>query len=125
VTRTERRELTAGVSGNALPIDVATIAATINRALRENAGRLDLSGLAEREEVLRGHIDLLLPEARDARGRLWHGSIEWHRRTVRLDGVERQARRGLRGGPLPAHIQVQQLARDCQWLLNQHTAGTR
>lgn len=103
------------------PICVATVNATVSRALRTNVGRLDVGVLTDLEALLRGHIALLLPPEREASDRLWHGSIEWHRQTARLDGIERQTQQGLGETPLAAHIQVQQLARDCQWLLNQHT----
>jgi hypothetical protein len=107
------------------PLDVVTVDATISRALRVNAGRLDLVQLGELEEDLRGHICLLLPEAREAAGHLWRGSTEWHRRIVRLDGIERQVTQGAGDAPLAAHIRVQQLARDCRWLLNEHEADAR
>lgn len=119
---TERAQPTAGAGvADEPPIDVAAIDATISRALRVNAGRLDVKVLGDLEEELRGHIGLLLPEARAEAGRIWHGSIEWHRQTTRLDGIERQARQGLGDTPLAAHIQVQQLARDCRWLVTLHT----
>jgi hypothetical protein len=121
---TERAQLTTGVPMGTLSIDVVIIDATISRALRENAGRLDLKRLAELEEELRGHIALLLPGARDAADSISSGSIELRRLNMRLDGIEQLVRRGLNGTPLAAHIQVQQLARDCQWLL-QYTANTR
>ncbi|MCZ1006121.1 DUF6415 family natural product biosynthesis protein [Streptomyces lydicus] len=117
---TERAQWKAGaVARDEPPIDLDAIEATITRALRVNAGHLDVGVLRELEEELRGHVDLLLPEARTAAGCIWHGSIEWHRQTARLDGIERQAMQGVGGSPLAAHVQVQQLARDCQWLLNQ------
>ncbi|MFH8573797.1 DUF6415 family natural product biosynthesis protein [Streptomyces sp. NPDC017993] len=114
------QQVPVNVARETLPIDVVTIDETISRALRVNVGRLDLVQLGELEEELRGHIGLLLPEARDAAGRIWRGSPEWHRRIVRLDGIERQVKQGISDAPLASHFQVQQLARDCQWLLDDH-----
>ncbi|MFG2397078.1 DUF6415 family natural product biosynthesis protein [Streptomyces lydicus] len=108
-----------------LPIDEDTITATLHQALRTGSGCPDLDELGALEEKLRGHIALLLPRARESARLLWHGSIEAHRLTARLDGIERQACQGLGDGPLAAHVQVHQLARDCQWLLARHTAGSR
>lgn len=71
---------------------------------------------------MRGHIALLLPEVRGSARKLWPNSIEAHRLKARLDGIERQTGQGLGQGTLSAHVQVHQLARDCQYLLAQHTA---
>ncbi|WP_432002995.1 DUF6415 family natural product biosynthesis protein [Streptomyces sioyaensis] len=103
-------------------IDADTISATIIQALCMGSGRLDRTELEHLEEALRGHIALLLPDARTAARRLWHGSIEAHRITARLDDIARQTRQGLGQGPLSAHVQVRQLARDCQWLLTRRAA---
>ncbi|MFG2226960.1 DUF6415 family natural product biosynthesis protein [Streptomyces sp. NPDC048644] len=105
------------------PVDAETITATIDearalRGLAAKAGDLDIVAT-----TLRGHIALLLPEIRGVVDRLWHGSIETHRLTARLDGIENQAKQAPRPGTLAAHVQVQQLARDCQWLLARHTGG--
>ncbi|MGD3105816.1 DUF6415 family natural product biosynthesis protein [Streptomyces sp. YGL11-2] len=106
-------------------IDAETISETIREALRVGSGRPDLTTLAALEEVLRGHVALLLTEAREmARGR-WPSGCEVSRLTARLDGIERQMRQGLGDGALSAHVQVHQLARDCQWLLAHHAAGSR
>ncbi|MCR8573435.1 DUF6415 family natural product biosynthesis protein [Streptomyces sp. Isolate_219] len=107
------------------PIDSDTIGETIHRALRIGSGRPDFEELGALENDLCGHIALLLPEAREAAARLWHGSIEAHRLTARLDGIEWQTTQGLGHGPLSAHVQVHQLARDCQYLLARHTAAAR
>lgn len=107
---------------SAEPLDAETIGETICRALCLGTAPFDSAVLVGLEEELRGHIGLLFPEVRDAAGRIWRGSTEWHRRIARLDGVERQVKQGISDAPLAAHIQVQQLARDCQWLLTQHKA---
>ncbi|WP_432092209.1 DUF6415 family natural product biosynthesis protein [Streptomyces sp. bgisy100] len=101
-------------------IDQETIQAVIDRALRTGTGRLVMDELTEMEELLRGHIGLLLPDAEAAADRLWHGSLTWYQCRARLDGIRRQLKQDLGDRPLAAHIQVTQLARDCQWLLVHH-----
>ncbi|MGP8302131.1 DUF6415 family natural product biosynthesis protein [Streptomyces inhibens] len=106
-------------------IDVSTIEETIARAQVLRGRAPDTGELGDLEELLRGHIALLLPKARQSARGLCHGSIEAHRLTARLDGIERQTRLGLGSGALSAHVQIHQLARDCQWLLAQHAAEAR
>ncbi|MFF2807675.1 DUF6415 family natural product biosynthesis protein [Streptomyces sp. NPDC058000] len=105
-----------------LPVDVETMSTTIRRALRLGFGRPAPATLNDLEQELRGHIALLLPEVRESARQLRPSSIEAHRLKARLDGIERQTSRGLGQGVLSAHIQVRQLARDCQYLLARHTA---
>ncbi|MFI7102648.1 DUF6415 family natural product biosynthesis protein [Streptomyces sp. NPDC050161] len=97
-------------------LTVETINTTIHQALHLRTARPDLGVLAELEQELRAHIARLLPNARESVSRLRHGG-EAHRLTARLDAIAHQARQGLGPGPLSAHVQVQQLARDCAWLL--------
>ncbi|MFJ9417833.1 DUF6415 family natural product biosynthesis protein [Streptomyces sp. NPDC101227] len=107
------------------PIDADTIRGTIRRALQLGSGRLDLSSMVMLEEELRGHIALLLPEAREAAHRRWPAGGESHQRRARFDGIEQQMKQGLGEGPLSAHVQVQQLTKDLQYLLVLHTAEAR
>ncbi|WP_432093734.1 DUF6415 family natural product biosynthesis protein [Streptomyces sp. bgisy100] len=102
------------------PIDEVTIQATIERALRTGTGRLDMDELTAVEELLLGHIQLLLPDAEAAVDRLWRGSLTWYTARAKLDGIHRQVKQGVGDGPLSAHIQVSTLASDCQWLLVHH-----
>ncbi|MCB5909826.1 DUF6415 family natural product biosynthesis protein [Streptomyces pinistramenti] len=88
------------------------------RGLTAEAVDLDLVAA-----TLRGHIALLLPVVRGAAEHLWHGSIQAHRLMARLDGIENQTKQAPGPGTLAAHVQVQQLARDCQWLLDRHRGG--
>ncbi|MFF7411682.1 DUF6415 family natural product biosynthesis protein [Streptomyces lydicus] len=106
-------------STHADPIDVATIRATIVEALQLGSGPLNLSALAGLHEVLRGHVHLLLPGARDAADRMWRGGGSWYQRVARLDSVTWQAGQELASDPFAAMVQVQLLARDCDWLLDQ------
>ncbi|MFF4602718.1 DUF6415 family natural product biosynthesis protein [Streptomyces sp. NPDC001339] len=107
------------------PIDRETISTTIQRALRVGSGRPAPGVLRDLEEELRGHIGLLLLEVRKPARYPEAGSIEEHRLKARLDGIERHTRQGLGQGALSAHVQVHQLARDCQYLLAWHMAEAR
>lgn len=51
-------------------------------------------------------------EAADGRGR------------ARMNSIRYQTSVGLGDGLMSAHMQVRALARDCQWLAEQHSAGT-
>ncbi|WP_399123440.1 DUF6415 family natural product biosynthesis protein [Streptomyces sp. N2A] len=100
-----------------LPVDVKAISETAHHALRLGFDRPAPAVLADAEEELRGHVALLLSEARKAARHLELGSIEAQRLKDRLEAVERNAQQGLGDGRLSAHVQVRQLARDCQYLL--------
>ncbi|MFJ9855204.1 DUF6415 family natural product biosynthesis protein [Streptomyces sp. NPDC101150] len=107
------------------PIDADTMRKTIRRALQLGTGRLELTSMTALEEELRGHIALLLPEAREAAHHRCPAGGESHERTSRFDGIEQQMKQGLGEGQLSAHVQVQQLAKDLQYLLVLHTAEAR
>lgn len=98
--------------------DLDAMRYTISRARGQSSVPLRYDELTELESELRGHIDRLLPTTREAVDRLWHGGTVWHQQISRLDGIERQVGQGLGTGVLSAHVQVQQLAKDCQWLLD-------
>ncbi|WP_435604419.1 DUF6415 family natural product biosynthesis protein [Streptomyces sp. bgisy130] len=114
-------EAVVGVTGQQ-PIDVATIRASIARAQTLRRESPELDELVELEALLRGHIEVLLPEVQAAYDRLWRGSVGWSRGAGRLSGVRFQVRQGLGEGVVSAHVQVNQLARDCQWLLDEREA---
>ncbi|PJJ03700.1 hypothetical protein BX264_4090 [Streptomyces sp. 2333.5] len=99
-------------------IDLDTVRFTISRARGQSNVPLHYGELTELESELCGYIDRLLPSAKGAVDKLWHGGIAWHQRISRLDGIERQVGQGLGTGVLSAHVQVQQLAKDCQWLID-------
>ncbi|WP_407555455.1 DUF6415 family natural product biosynthesis protein [Streptomyces sp. Pv4-95] len=102
-----------------LPIDAETIGETIRRALGMGAAPLDAEAMAEVEEVLSGHIGLLLPEVRKAAEQLPPSSAEAHRLRARLDCIQQQSQLQAHHA-LRVHVQVQLLARDCHWLLARH-----
>ncbi|MEC4019404.1 DUF6415 family natural product biosynthesis protein [Streptomyces sp. H27-D2] len=99
------------------PVDRDTIQKTIGRGLTERSAPLRYEELAELEQLLRGHIHLLLPAVEAKVDRMWHGGREWYGHRARLDGIRRQVEQGLGVGLISAQLQVHQLARDCRWLL--------
>ncbi|MEJ8651532.1 DUF6415 family natural product biosynthesis protein [Streptomyces sp. MS1.AVA.3] len=116
---TERAQLTA--AEDAPPIDVVTIEATIAQAVRAGTRPAVTGDLVDLHTLLCGHIALLIPSVRAAAELLWHGGHEWHRQTARLDGIERQVAHGLGDSDFSRIVQVQLLARDCRWLLDECT----
>ncbi|MFI5521498.1 DUF6415 family natural product biosynthesis protein [Streptomyces platensis] len=108
------------------PIDVATVQSTIDDARALRGSSVKPGELVALELSLRGHISELLTEAKAAADRMWRGSMEWSVLTGRLSGIRFQADRGLGDGVLAAHVQIAQLALDCQWLLDEYGgAGNR
>ncbi|MFF8900743.1 DUF6415 family natural product biosynthesis protein [Streptomyces lydicus] len=101
-------------------VDRNLIQQTIERAQGLRRTAADADELVRTVEALRGHIALLMPDAEEATNRLWRGSIEWSRRTGRLSGVRFQAGQVPGPGRLSVHVQLGQLARDCQWLLDDY-----
>ncbi|MGW2021067.1 DUF6415 family natural product biosynthesis protein [Streptomyces decoyicus] len=102
-------------------IDVDTIGETVAKAIRSGSGPAASGDLVDLEALLRGHIAVLLPLARDAADLLWRGSLDWHRQTARIAGIERLVGQGLGDSDFSAIVQVQLLARDCRWLLDECT----
>ncbi|GCD37916.1 hypothetical protein OEIGOIKO_05726 [Streptomyces chrestomyceticus JCM 4735] len=99
--------------------DTAEIQRTITSALSMRHGRTSLPALADMDRRLREHIEYLLPEAEKVVGGLWRGSIDWYRGSSVLDAIRDHAR-PLPASPLSALVDVEQRARHCQWLLDQH-----
>lgn len=106
-------------------IDILTIEETIKRAHGVSRGQLPLSALVELEARLRGHLAVLGGPARKAADQMWHGGVKRHRRITRLDGIERQAAQEPSPLPFTALIEVQLMARDCQWLLDGYKENWR
>ncbi|MFG2098945.1 DUF6415 family natural product biosynthesis protein [Streptomyces sp. NPDC048612] len=105
------------------PIDIATVQSTIDEAQALRGSSAEPRELADLELLLRGHIAELLVEAKDSADLMWRGSMEWSLLTGRLSGIRFQAGRGLGEGVLSAHVQIAQLALDCQWLLDEYGGG--
>ncbi|MEU3986767.1 DUF6415 family natural product biosynthesis protein [Streptomyces platensis] len=99
-------------------LDLNTVRYAISRARGQSSAPLNHEALTELEAELCTYIDRLLPAAKEAVAKLWHGGTAWHQQISRLDGIEHQVGQGLGAGVLSAHVQVQQLAKDCQWLIN-------
>ncbi|MGW7249014.1 DUF6415 family natural product biosynthesis protein [Streptomyces decoyicus] len=117
-------EATATSHARRAPLDLNTVRYTISRARGQSSAPLNHEALTELETELSSYINRLMPAAKEAVAKLWHGGTAWHQQISRLDGIERQVRQGLGAGALSAHVQVQQLAKDCQWLID-HTDCAR
>ncbi|KOG41458.1 hypothetical protein ADK74_20250 [Streptomyces decoyicus] len=102
-----------------------TIEETIKMALGASRRQLQVSTLVDLEAQLRGHIALLQEPARKAADQMWHGGVKWHRLITRLDNIERQAAQERSPMPFGALIEVQLMARDCQWLLDGYRESWR
>ncbi|MYT17001.1 hypothetical protein YWIDRAFT_06593 [Streptomyces sp. SceaMP-e96] len=103
---------------NGRDLDLGIVHDTISRARGQSSVPLNYDELSKLEAELCGYIAQLLPPAKKAVDKLWHGGTAWHQQISRLDGIERQVGQGLGTGVLSAHVQVQQLAKDCQWLID-------
>ncbi|MFI2257456.1 DUF6415 family natural product biosynthesis protein [Streptomyces tubercidicus] len=103
---------------NGKGLDLDKVRCTISRARGQSSVQLHYDELTALESELRGYIAQLLPAVKNAVDKIWHGATAWHQQVSRLDGIERQAGQGLGTGVLSAHVQVQQLAKDCQWLID-------
>ncbi|WP_208881954.1 DUF6415 family natural product biosynthesis protein [Streptomyces armeniacus] len=97
-------------------MDIHAIRTTVDRALRPLA-RPARPDMVELEQLLREHVEQLLPAAEFAIEQMWHGSVDWWDHRTQLDRIRRDADRGLGDSPLSAHVQVRHLARDCATLL--------
>ncbi|MDT0377560.1 DUF6415 family natural product biosynthesis protein [Streptomyces sp. DSM 42041] len=98
-------------SADALPVDPDTIRATIGRALIEGPAPR-YATLEELEGLLRGHVQLLLPEAQEA------GAPRNLLASVRVHLKE-----GMGEGLVSARVHVRQLAHDARALLRHVEAG--
>ncbi len=122
VTPIDRRSVNEAPNSR-LPTDLASIQRTIDEARGLRTVPLTMAALANLERQLCGHIALLLPCLRAAAERLRPHSTAGYLLRSRIEAIEQQAKQGLGEGTLAAHVQVTQLARDCQWLLEQHRAA--
>lgn len=99
--------------------DAAAIQRTVTAALSMRHGPASMPVLRDVDRQLREHIAHLLPGADRATDGLWRGSIEWSRHAATLDAIRDHAR-PLPASPLSALADIEQRARHCQWLLDQH-----
>ncbi|EST35767.1 hypothetical protein N566_17315 [Streptomycetaceae bacterium MP113-05] len=99
-----------------LPVDVATIRATVDRALEQGTlpAREDL---VELEGLLRGHIQLLLPVAEAAVEQLAPGTVEYVGQRQVLNIAAYRTGRPLAHNRATAHTHVRLLAHDARALL--------
>lgn len=108
--------------GDQRPVDVETIRASIAEAHRLRGLAATDAELLDVTAALRGHIAVLLPDVQAATDELWHGSLEWSRRSGRLSGIRAQCDQKVGAGKLASYVQVNQLQRDCEWLLTDYEA---
>ncbi|MFB6567376.1 DUF6415 family natural product biosynthesis protein [Streptomyces noursei] len=110
-------------AAHTVPIDVMTMRRTIDRALDLRSTPLEPHDLEDLALLLRGHINLLLPDVQAATDKLWPGNIEWSRSMGRLCTIRFHCEQSIEASMLPAH--VTRLARDCGWLLERHVEAAR
>lgn len=109
-------EPTDQAPADALPIDVVTIRATITRALRDGPAPAH-DDLVLLEQLLRGHIQLLLPEGERAVEQLKPGKVDYVGQRQVLNVARDRVQKGLPSNPATAHTHVRLLAHDCRALL--------
>lgn len=98
-----------------VPVDVVTIRATVDRALTQ--GPLpDRDALEELDQLLRGHIQLLLPMGETAVEELTPGTVEYVGQRQLVNIARYRVDRPLGHGPA-AHTHVRLLAHDARALL--------
>lgn len=97
------------------PVDLEMIRATVDRALAQGPVPPHRE-LVELEELLRGHIGMLLPLAETAVGKLWRGGVEWYGKRAWLDIARDRVGMGL-GHGTAAHTHIRLLGHDCRALL--------
>ncbi|MFI5524968.1 DUF6415 family natural product biosynthesis protein [Streptomyces platensis] len=107
---------------DASAIDVATIRESVAEAHRLRGLAATDKELGELAQLLRGHIAELLPTIQATVDQLWHGSLEWSRKSGRLSGIRAQSEQKVGAGKLAAHVLINQLERDCQWLVAEYEA---
>lgn len=97
-------------------LDVPAIRAAIHLTLHTRETPTE-EEMVEREQLLLGGIEQLLPAAEAAVAKLWRGSVEWDQRRAQLDRIRDDVSRGLGTTPLSAHVHLRRLARHCTALL--------
>ena len=106
------------VDWQVLPVDTETIQARIQRAATVTAVLPQYQDLVVLEQLLRGHLNLLLPIAQEHTDRLDRGSAQWHRQQTTIDRARRTLAEGMGEGLMSAAAHVQELSRSCRFLLN-------
>src|SRR5262249_28135663 len=94
----------------AYPVDAGLMESTIRRALAGRAGPLPYQELVELEQLLRGHMQLLLPSVQEGTDYLSQAPDEWHRRVRAIDEARQRLAQGLGNGLLSASVHVNALA---------------
>ncbi|UQA97460.1 DUF6415 family natural product biosynthesis protein [Streptomyces halobius] len=99
-------------------IDVDRIALTIDHALAERRVLPPYEELTDLEQLLRRHIQLLLPVVQERTNGMDRGSAAWYERQAALDSVRHLVDRGMGNGLMSATVHVQELGRACRFLLD-------
>lgn len=100
-------------------IDVDRIALTLDRALAHRLVLPPYEELADLEQLLRGHIQLLVPIVQADTDRMPRGIPAWEQRQATLDVVPHLLGHGLGEGLMSAaSVHVHELGRCCRFLLD-------
>ncbi|MGP3952651.1 DUF6415 family natural product biosynthesis protein [Streptomyces sp. 7N604] len=99
-------------------IDVDHIGQTIEQAVAQRGALPPYQELVDLEQLLRGHLQLLMPIVQSGTDALNHGTPDWYRRQAWLDHSRHALERGLGDGLQSAANHVEDLARMCRILLN-------
>ena len=105
---------------DATPIDADTVRSTIARVSETRAVLPQYQDLVNLQQLLRGHLRLLLPLAQARANRLNRGSTLWYQRQTTIDRARLALDEGMGDGLRSAALHVQELSRHCEFLLNSH-----
>ncbi|QRX90669.1 DUF6415 family natural product biosynthesis protein [Streptomyces noursei] len=119
--RADLAQVTGAAPLEQTPIDADSISETIRQALHFGSVRPSRDERAAVDEILRGHVRLLLGDVRAATERQRH-SFEAEQLLKRMERIEQHMVHPFGQGLLTADAEAHQRARDCQWLLAHHTA---
>ncbi|MDT0381453.1 DUF6415 family natural product biosynthesis protein [Streptomyces sp. DSM 42041] len=115
-----RHNPTSPVDG--LPVDVGTIRTTVDRALQQGPAP-ERDDLVLLEQLLRGHIQLLLPLGEQAVEQLDRRTVEYVGQRQALNIARYRVGKRLCYDRATAHTHVRLLAQDCRGLLRYATGG--
>ncbi|WP_367140696.1 MULTISPECIES: DUF6415 family natural product biosynthesis protein [Streptomyces] len=98
-------------AGESRPLDLVTIRATAHRALAERASALPrVQEIREITLALRGHLELMLPEAQEHADQLPPGTTQWYCWEGLITNARTELDEGPGGGLYSAFTHMQTLA---------------
>ncbi|MFI1184265.1 DUF6415 family natural product biosynthesis protein [Streptomyces sp. NPDC020799] len=104
--------LPALMTGDIPPLDLVTIRATARRALTERPQAMPRAEeIREITLTLRGHLELMLTEARERDGQFEPGTTQWYRWTALIERTRAELDIGSGNGLYSAFAHMQALAR--------------